>query len=123
MTETGEATALHELTAGQAARLIRSGELSPVELTEHLLARADQHDERVRAWVSLDRERALLAARLAEHTVRNGTAPPPLLGVPFGAKNIFDSAGLATSSGFAPFAHRVPPADCEAIARLKHAGA
>src|SRR6266699_2672048 len=54
MAETTQATALHELTAAQAARLIRERQISPVELIEQLLARANKLDEQVQAWVSLD---------------------------------------------------------------------
>jgi Asp-tRNA(Asn)/Glu-tRNA(Gln) amidotransferase A subunit family amidase len=66
MPEAPQATALHELTAAQAARLIRTRQVSPVELMEALLARAAQLDPQVQAWVSLDVERALTAARAAE---------------------------------------------------------
>jgi aspartyl-tRNA(Asn)/glutamyl-tRNA(Gln) amidotransferase subunit A len=117
-----QVTAVHELTAGQAARLIRARELSPVELVEKLLARAAQIDERVQAWVSLDRDRALAAARAAEQLVSSGVELPALHGVPFGAKDIFDSAGLATAAGFRPYANRIPTTDAEPISRLKRAG-
>src|SRR5260370_32939463 len=117
------ATALHELSATQAARLIRSHELSPVELVGALLARASSVDPRVRAWVTRDPERALAAARAAEAAVTAGAALGPLHGVPFGAKDIFDSEGLPTAAGFKPYASRVPTRDAEPIARLKRAGA
>jgi len=117
------ATALHELSATQAARLIRSQELSPVELVEALLARASSVDPRVQAWVTLDPERALVAARAAEGAVTAGAALGPLHGVPFGAKDIFDSEGLPTAAGFKPYASRVPTRDAEPIVRLKKAGA
>jgi aspartyl-tRNA(Asn)/glutamyl-tRNA(Gln) amidotransferase subunit A len=123
MAEALQANALHELTAGQAARLIRTGEVSPVELVEHLLRRAEQVDGQVQAWVKLDPERALAAARAAEQLSRDGAEVPPLHGVPFGAKDIFDSAGLTTSAGFRPYADRVPTTDSEPIARLKRDGA
>jgi aspartyl-tRNA(Asn)/glutamyl-tRNA(Gln) amidotransferase subunit A len=123
MAEASSATAVHELTAAQAARLIRSRELSPVELVEKLLARAAEIDARVQAWVSLDRDRALAAARAAEQLASSGAELPPLHGVPFGAKDIYDSAGLATAAGFRPYANRVPTTDAEPIARLKRAGA
>ena len=124
MTETTrEATSLHELTASQAARLIRTGEISPVELTRALLERAEQLDPRVKAWVALDGERALATARSAEHALAAPTDLAPLHGVPFGAKDIYDSEGLATVAGFAPFASRVPTRDAEPITRLKAAGA
>src|SRR5260221_13238651 len=99
MAEASQATAVHELTAAQAARLIRRRELSPVELVENLLARAAEIDDRVQAWVSLDGERALAAARAAEELAASGAELPPLHGVPFGAKDIFDSAGLSTAAG------------------------
>lgn len=122
MTESA-ATALCELTAGQAARLIRARQLSPVELVESLLERAQRVDPRVQAWARLDPDRALASARAAEEAVARSADPPALFGVPFGAKDIFDSAGLVTAAGFAPYADRVPTHDAEPIARLKRAGA
>jgi len=114
------ATALHELTATQAAHLIRARQLSPVELVQALLERARSVDSRVQAWAMLDPERALAAARAAEAT--SGELGS-LHGVPFGAKDIFDSAGLVTAAGFSPYSNRVPSRDAEAIARAKSQGA
>jgi aspartyl-tRNA(Asn)/glutamyl-tRNA(Gln) amidotransferase subunit A len=122
MTETR--TALHELTAVEAARAIASRQVSPVELVEHLLQRANDVEPRVLAWETLDGERALAVARGAQQAVANGTSElGPLHGVPFGAKDIYDSAGLRTSASFGPYVQRIPTADCEAITRLKRAGA
>ena len=118
-----QATTLHELTAAQAARLIRSRDVSPVELVQALLARATEVDPRVQAWVTLDAERALAAARQAEQALTSETELPALHGVPFGAKDIFDTADLATTAGFKPYASRVPKQDAEPLARLKRAGA
>jgi aspartyl-tRNA(Asn)/glutamyl-tRNA(Gln) amidotransferase subunit A len=117
------ATALHELTASQAAQLIRTRGVSPVELVEALLARAAKVDPRVQAWVTLDAERALAAARQAEGAVSTCAELPALHGVPFGAKDIFDTADLATAAGFKPYTSRVPTQDAEPVARLKRAGA
>src|SRR5918912_3869282 len=116
-------TALHELTAAEAARLVATREVSPVELIDALLARAAEIDSRVQAWVALDADRALALARAAEQAVLAGTDLPALHGVPFGAKDIFDSAGLVTSAGFRPYASRTPTTDAEPVARLKRAGA
>jgi aspartyl-tRNA(Asn)/glutamyl-tRNA(Gln) amidotransferase subunit A len=119
-----EATALHELTAAQAAELIRIRNVSPVELVEALLERARSIDGQVRAWETLDGERALAAARAAEKALReHPEGIGPLHGVPFGAKDVFDTADLRTSAGFAPFEKRLPHRDAEAVARLKRAGA
>src|SRR5438309_607253 len=117
-------TELHELSAAQAARLIRERQLSPVELVQHLLSRAESVDQHVQAWETLDPERALTTARAAESLVGDDTtALGPLHGVPFGAKDIFDSAGVRTAAGFRPYSERVPTVDAEPIARLKRAGA
>src|SRR5207244_13639359 len=72
--------------------------------------------------VELDAGRALPAAPPAEHAARHGIDLPPLHGVPFGAKDIYDSFGLRTSAGFRPYANRIPTTDAEPIARLKRAG-
>ncbi len=117
-------TALHALTAAQAARLIRQRELSPVELVHHLIDRAKDVDPRVQAWQLLDPEGALNAARAAEQLAQHDSPDlPPLHGVPFGAKDIFDTAGLPTTASFRPYANRVPSVDAEPVARLKRAGA
>jgi aspartyl-tRNA(Asn)/glutamyl-tRNA(Gln) amidotransferase subunit A len=122
---TRQAAALYELTAAQAAKLIREREVSPVELVESLLARASAIDPRVHAWTTLDGDRALAAARAAEQTLasKGAAVVPPLHGVPFGAKDIFDSAEVVTSAGYAPYASRVPVRDAEPIVRLKREGA
>jgi aspartyl-tRNA(Asn)/glutamyl-tRNA(Gln) amidotransferase subunit A len=117
------ATALHELTATQAAGLIRRRDISPVDLVHALLRRAEQLDGRIQAWVRLDADGALDAARAAEQAIMHSSAVPPLHGVPFGAKDIFDSAGLPTVAGFTPYSRRTPDRDAEPIARLKNAGA
>jgi aspartyl-tRNA(Asn)/glutamyl-tRNA(Gln) amidotransferase subunit A len=115
---TDTTTALHELTATDAARLIQTRQISPVELVQALLDRAAAIDGRVQAWARLDAEGALARARAAETDEMK-----PLLGVPFGAKDIFDSANLATSGGFPPYSSRIPARDAEPVARLKSAGA
>jgi aspartyl-tRNA(Asn)/glutamyl-tRNA(Gln) amidotransferase subunit A len=120
---TSQATALHELTATQAAQLIRTRELSPVELVQALLARAAEVDPRVQAWVALDADRALAAAREAEAALSGASELPPLHGVPFGAKDIFDTTDLVTAAAFKPYASRKPTRDAEAVSRLKRAGA
>jgi aspartyl-tRNA(Asn)/glutamyl-tRNA(Gln) amidotransferase subunit A len=123
MSDARLATQLHELTASDAAALIRQRAISPVELVQQLLSRAEAVEPTVHAWVTLDPERALTAAREAEQAVTQaGAQLAPLHGVPFGVKDIFDTAGLRTSAGFAPYANRIPSADAEPVARLKRAG-
>jgi aspartyl-tRNA(Asn)/glutamyl-tRNA(Gln) amidotransferase subunit A len=116
-------TSLHELTLSQAARVIRAREVSPVDLMQSLLDRAQTVDSHVQAWATLDAERALAAARTAEEQLVRGDSLGPLHGVPFGAKDIFDTADLVTGADFAPYSSRLPARDAEPVARLKEAGA
>ncbi len=116
---------LYDLTATQAARLVRDRTVSPVELVEALLARGRAVDGRVLAWETLDADGALRAARGAEAALAAGPGAPlgPLHGVPFGVKDIFDTAGLRTAAGFMPYDGRIPTADAAPVAHFKRAGA
>jgi aspartyl-tRNA(Asn)/glutamyl-tRNA(Gln) amidotransferase subunit A len=113
----------HELGIVDAARAIRRKELSPVDLVEALLARITEVDARVQAWALVDREGARAAARQAADEVARGALRGPLHGVPFGAKDIFYSAGLRTEGGSKVMAGFVPKYDATSVARLKSAGA
>jgi aspartyl-tRNA(Asn)/glutamyl-tRNA(Gln) amidotransferase subunit A len=114
---------LIDLTAAEAARRIRSGAVSPVELLEACLARMDAVEPTVLAWVHCDRSGALRAAREREAEAREGRFLGPLHGVPVALKDIFDAAGLVTTAGAPAFAHRRAAADAASVARLRAAGA
>ena len=114
---------LHTLDAIDAARAIREKVLSPAALLESLLERIDRLDGRVQAWTLVDRAGAREAARRAGDEAARGVFRGPLHGVPFGAKDIFYSAGLPTEGGSKVMAGFVPDYDAAAIARLKAAGA
>src|SRR5213594_5032669 len=114
---------LHTLCAVDAARAIRDKVLSPIDLVDALLQRIEKVDGRVQAWALVDRDGARAAARTAADEVARGVARGPLHGVPFGAKDIFYSAGLRTEAGSKVMAGFVPDYDAAAVARLKSAGA
>jgi aspartyl-tRNA(Asn)/glutamyl-tRNA(Gln) amidotransferase subunit A len=114
---------LHTLDAVDAARAIREKVLSPVDLVEALLERVERIDGRVQAWVLVDHDGARRAARQAADEATRGTFRGPLHGVPFGAKDIFYSAGLPTEAGSKTMAGFVPDYDATSVARLKAAGA
>jgi aspartyl-tRNA(Asn)/glutamyl-tRNA(Gln) amidotransferase subunit A len=113
----------HELGLAEAARAIRRKELSPVDLVDALVDRAAKVDGRIQAWVLLDGDGARAAARRAADEIARGISRGPLHGVPFGAKDIFYSAGLRTEAGSKVMAGFVPPYDATPVARLKAAGA
>ncbi|MFN8632708.1 MAG: amidase [Chloroflexota bacterium] len=116
-------TALHELTASEAARLIRQRDVSPVELVDVLLERVERSQPVLKAFVTVDADGARAAARAAEAAVTRGDRLGPLHGVPFAAKDIFDAAGLPTTAGYAPLANSVAAIDSFSVGKLKAAGA
>lgn len=110
-------------TITQIASGIHSGVLSSVQVVEACLARIDQVDQAVLAWVAVDREGALAAARDRDAEARAGRFHGPLHGVPVGLKDIIHAAGMVTTAGAATFAHERPEADAACVARLRRAGA
>lgn len=90
---------------------------------EACLTRIERLEALLGAWVFVDRAGALEAARALEADARAGWIRGPLHGVPVGLKDIFDVAGMVTTSGAAAFAHRRPDRDSDAAARLRAAGA
>jgi aspartyl-tRNA(Asn)/glutamyl-tRNA(Gln) amidotransferase subunit A len=113
----------HELGAAEAALAIRRKELSPVDLIEALLQRIDAVDAKVQAWALVDRAGAQATARRLADELARGILRGPLHGVPFGAKDIFYTAGLRTEAGSKVLAGFVPAYDATSVARLKDAGA
>ena len=107
---------------GSLAGKIRQGGVSPVALTEDLLARIDALDPRLHAFIALTRERALGQARAAESALRSGQDLGPLHGIPYAAKDLYDVAGLPTTAGTRVLKDNVAAADCAAVRRLSAAG-
>lgn len=99
------------------------GERSPLDLVEEALRRIDAVDGRVRAWVEVDRSRALLTARQRYDGSRHGTAVGELIGVPVGIKDIIDVDGLPTRAGAPEFAHYTPQRAATVVERLRQEGA
>src|SRR5262245_6686938 len=114
---------LHEIGVAESAQAIRAGMLSPLELVTACLARIDRVDARVKAWVHVDRDAALRVAEQRTIEAREGRRLGALHGVPVALKDNFDAAGLTTTAGAGPFAHRRPDRDAVSVARLRSAGA
>src|SRR6187401_3013869 len=72
-------------------------ELSPVELTKAVLARIEQHNEEMRAYITVTREVALEQARQAEREIREGNRRGPMHGIPIALKDNVVTAGIRTS--------------------------
>jgi aspartyl-tRNA(Asn)/glutamyl-tRNA(Gln) amidotransferase subunit A len=115
-------TEIYYRDATELARLIRTKELSPVEVVQAHLDRIEAVNSKVNALVTVTGERALKAAKLAEHAVLNGDALGPLHGVPFTVKDALNTAGVLTQRGSKLFAGNIPTKDASSVARLKAAG-
>jgi aspartyl-tRNA(Asn)/glutamyl-tRNA(Gln) amidotransferase subunit A len=111
------------LTAGEIAAAYRAKRLSPVELVQALLDRIAKVDAKLNAFIRVDGEAALDAARLAEKEIASGRARGPLHGVPIGIKDIIDVAGQATTCHSKIMLEHVAKEDAEVIRRLRSAGA
>ena len=114
--------ALHFLTLAAAARLIAARELSPVEYTQALIARIDALDDQVNAFITRTDALALEQARTAEKDIMQGRPRGPLHGIPFGLKDIYDTAGIRTTGHSRLGLHNIPAANAAAAQRLLDAG-
>ena len=108
----------HELAA-----LIKSRKLSPVEVTEAFLNRADALNPRVNAFITVTREHALAAARVAEKEIGAGQYRGPLHGLPYAPKDILATKGIKTTNGSKVTADWVPEYESTITDRLNKAGA
>jgi Asp-tRNA(Asn)/Glu-tRNA(Gln) amidotransferase A subunit family amidase len=111
------------LGAAEAARRIREGRLTSEELVEGCLERIRQVEPEVRAWTFLDEKLALSQARAADEKKRSGEAFGPLLGLPVGVKDIFDTADMPTENGTPLHKGRTPRTDAAVVSALRAAGA
>lgn len=114
---------LHFLTIAEAARLIESRELSPVELTQALLDRIAALDPQLNAFITVTGELALEQARAAEAEIAADRHRGPLHGIPFALKDLYNTAGILTSAHSKICIDNVPHEDATATARLYAAGA
>ena len=110
----------------EMAGLVRSRKLSPVELVGMHLARIDQLNPKMNAFVHIDSERAMDAARVAEVSLASRAAPDtfgPLFGVPLSVKSSMEVAGWRCECGSALRRNYVATEDAPLVARLRVAGA
>lgn len=107
--------------ATKLAELIRTKEVSPVEVMQAHIDRIQATNPKVNAIVTIADD-ALKAAKAAEAAVLSGADLGPLHGVPFTVKDSIDTAGVATQRGSPIFKGRVPDVDATSVARMKSAG-
>lgn len=116
-------TDLTRLPASELHTRIAAKEVSPVELTDAVLARAEKLQPVLNCFVTLVPEQARAAAREAEAAVMKGETLGLLHGIPFAAKDLVNTAGVRTTFGSLLHEDNVPKEDAVCAARLKQAGA
>ena len=107
----------------QLSRWIEARALSSERLTRIYLERIARLDPKIRSIITATGDAALVEARRADAEIAAGTYRGPLHGIPYGVKDLLDTAGIATTYGAEPFRNRVPNADSAVVARLRAAGA
>jgi Asp-tRNA(Asn)/Glu-tRNA(Gln) amidotransferase A subunit family amidase len=107
----------------QLSRWIESRQLSSERLTQIYLKRLEHFDPKLRCVITPTRELALKQAKRADAEIAAGKYRGPLHGIPWGAKDLLDTAGIATTYGAEPFRNRIPAADATVVRRLHEAGA
>src|ERR1700761_6841148 len=114
---------LYFLTIAEASNLIRSKKLSPVELTSAYLDRIKALNDTLHAYILPLGESALAEAKKAEAEIAAGRWKGPLHGIPIGLKDIYNTAGIATTGHSALFKDHVPVEDAVTVHKLREAGA
>ena len=107
----------------QLSRWIEARKLTSERLTNIYLDRIARFDPKLRCVITLTRDVALAQAKQADQEIAAGKYLGPLHGIPWGGKDLLDTAGIPTTYGAEPFRNCVPNADSAVVARLRNAGA
>jgi Asp-tRNA(Asn)/Glu-tRNA(Gln) amidotransferase A subunit family amidase len=107
----------------QQSRWIQQRKLRSERLTNIYLQRIERLDSRLRCVITVTRELALRQARQADAEIAAGKYRGPLHGIPWGAKDLLDTKGIATTYGAEPYRNRIPNEDSAVVKRLHTAGA
>lgn len=115
---------LHELSISQLRQALARGELSAAEIAAANLSAIEQQNPRLNAWTTIVADRMRQQADRLDRLRREGQPLPPLAGVPYAVKNLFDVAGHPTLAGASLFSDSAPAAhDAWAVEKLSDAGA
>jgi hypothetical protein len=107
----------------QLSRWIEQRKLTSGRLARIYLKRLEQYDSKLHCVITLTRDLALAQAKKADEEIAAGHYRGPLHGIPWGGKDLLDTAGIPTTYGAEPFRNRVPTNDAVVVKRLHEAGA
>ena len=110
------------LTIKEASDLINKKEISPVELTQSILDRIQEKDEKLNTYITVLSEKALESAKKAEEEISRGNYLGPLHGIPLGLKDIFITKNITTTCGSKMLENFIPPYDATVTQKLLDSG-
>ena len=110
-------------SVSQLSLWIEQHKLTSERLTHIYLGRLERFDPKLRCVITLTRDLALQQARQADAEIAAGKCRGPLHGIPWGGKDLLDTAGIPTTYGAEPFRNRIPSEDAVVVQRLHRAGA
>jgi aspartyl-tRNA(Asn)/glutamyl-tRNA(Gln) amidotransferase subunit A len=111
------------LTIAEAATLLKSCQLSPVEYVEALIQRTETFDPQLHAYITPTFDLARQQAKQAEHEISTGAYRGPMHGIPFALKDIYDTRGIRTTGHSKVCLSRIPAEDATTTRQLYEAGA
>src|SRR6202050_1136652 len=114
---------LTQLTIDAVRSAVQECKMTALALAESHYARIQQEDDRIGAYLTLCKERALEQADRIDRMAAEGKTLPPLGGVPVAIKDVMSTRGVRTTAGSKSLENYIPPYDCTAVARLGAAGA
>lgn len=112
----------YSLTLREAQERLKSGEITSVQLTESVLSRIDSIEDKIKSFISLDREGALAQAKEADQKLTAGNGGK-LCGLPISIKDLLCTKGLPTTCGSKILENFIPPYDATVVEKLKNEGA
>src|SRR5438105_5740769 len=110
-------------TIQAAAEALRQGQTTPLDLLNQCLKQIDKYEEKVKAWVFVDRDAARQQAEKLTAELKAGHYRGPLHGIPMGIKDIVDVADWPTAAGSKRWATSIAREDATLVKKLRHAGA
>ena len=113
---------IHYLEMHELSQLIRTRELSPVDITKAQIARIESLDSHLQSYVCVTTDIALQQAQEAEDELAKGICRSPLHGIPVAFKDNINTADVVTSDGMPIHASRIPEQDATVVTRLREAG-
>ncbi|WP_375417788.1 amidase [uncultured Hymenobacter sp.] len=110
-------------TVRQLGELLRTRQITSLELTDFFLARLKKYDPQLHCVITLTEDLARQQARQADAEIKAGKYRGPLHGIPFGVKDLFSAKGYKTTWGSVPYKEQILDEDAAVVERLRAAGA